>query len=80
MGHHISSKGIEVDPVKVKIILEIPSPQYQKDVRSFYGHVGYYRRIIKDFSEISYHMFILLTKDTNFHWPEECETTFETIK
>jgi hypothetical protein len=27
LGYHISSKGIEFDPLKVKIILDLPSPQ-----------------------------------------------------
>ena len=63
LGHHISSKGIEVDPTKVKIIVDLPSPPQKKDVRSFLGHVGYYHRFIKYFRKISPPMFLFLTKD-----------------
>lgn len=80
LGHHISSKGIEVDLAKVKIILELPSLQKQKDAKSFLGHAGYYHRFIKYFSKITSPTFILLIKDTYFQWYEECQETFETIK
>ena len=41
LGHHISPEGIKVDPAKVEIILKLPSPKNQKDVRSFLGYAGY---------------------------------------
>jgi hypothetical protein len=30
LGHHISKKGIQVDPEKVKVILNFPTPTSQK--------------------------------------------------
>ena len=32
LGHLISSKGIEVDPKKIQIIQDLPTPSTQKDV------------------------------------------------
>lgn len=49
----ISSKGIEVDKAKVDLIAGLPSPKSVKAIRSFLGHVGFYRRFIKDFSKFS---------------------------
>jgi hypothetical protein len=43
LGHHISVAGIKVDPTKIVVIVNLPSPSTQKDVRSFLGHAGYYR-------------------------------------
>ena len=43
LGHLISSKGIQVDPKKIQIIQDLPIFTTQKDVRSFLGHIGYYR-------------------------------------
>ena len=42
LGNHISPKWIKLDPAKVEIILKLPNPKSQKDVRSFLGYVGYY--------------------------------------
>ena len=53
LGHVISSKGIEVDKAKVELIYKLPSPTNVKVVRQFLGHVGFYRRFVKDFSKFS---------------------------
>ncbi|KAL6313481.1 hypothetical protein AAG906_005427 [Vitis piasezkii] len=53
LGHIISEKGIEVDKAKVELIIKLPSPITIKGVRQFLGHVGFYRRFIKDLSKLS---------------------------
>lgn len=50
LGHKISGEGIEVDLAKFKTIEKLPPPTSTKDVRSFFDHVGFYKRFIKDFS------------------------------
>ena len=73
LGHNNSSKGIEVDKAKVELIANLPTPKTVKDVKSFLGHVGFYRRFIKDFSFISRPMCNLLTNDTPFEWTQPCQ-------
>ena len=46
LGHHVSSQGIKVDPTMIEVIVGLPSPKNQKEVRSFLGHAGYYRHFI----------------------------------
>nr|GEW98296.1 hypothetical protein [Tanacetum cinerariifolium] len=51
-----------------------------KGVRSFLGHVGFYRRFIQDFSKIARPMTHLLEKETPFVFYKDCIDAFETLK
>ena len=54
LGHVISKKGIEMDKSKVDLIAHLPPPKSVKDIRSFLGHAGFYRRFIQNFSKIAH--------------------------
>ena len=51
LGHRILEKGIDVDKAKIEVIENLPPTTNVKGVRSFLGHVGFYRRFIRDFSK-----------------------------
>lgn len=72
LGHVGSSKGLEVDKVKVKVIEKLPYSTCIKDVRSFLGHAGFYRRFIKDFSKIYKPLTNLTMKNVDFKFDEPC--------
>ena len=80
LGHIISAKGIEVDRAKIDIMLHLPSPTTVREVRSFLGHAGFYRRFIKDFSLVAKPLCTLLQKDVPFVWDEKCEKAFMALK
>ena len=80
LGHIISSRGIEFDKAKIEFISKLPSPTNVKIVRQFVGHVGFYRRFIKDFSKIAKPLYKLLEKDAKFFWKKECQESFEELK
>jgi hypothetical protein len=80
LGHIVSSKGIEVDKAKIDLIANLPTPKCVKDIRSFLGHAGFYRRFIKDFSAISRPLCHLLSKDAPFIWTPACEEAFSKLK
>ena len=48
LGHRISQRGIEVDKAKIETIEKLLPPSSVKGIRSFLGHVGFYKRFIKD--------------------------------
>ncbi|XP_062109887.1 uncharacterized protein LOC133821759 [Humulus lupulus] len=80
LGHVISEKGIEVDKAKVDLIRSLPPPSSVKEIRSFLGHAGFYRRFIKDFSKISTPLCKLLQKDVKFEFDEKCLLAFNILK
>jgi hypothetical protein len=78
--HRISEKGIQVDPEKINITLNFPTPTSQKQVQIFIGYVGYYRRFIENFSHISRPLFSLLSKDIELLWIETCQNVLDELK
>ena len=46
LGFMVSQKGIEVDPDKVRAILEMLVPRIEKEVRGFLGRLNYIARFI----------------------------------
>ncbi|CAN6576835.1 unnamed protein product [Malus baccata var. baccata] len=80
LGHIISEKGIEVDKSKIDLVRHLPSPTSVREVRSFLGHAGFYRRFIKDFSKIAQPLCRLLQKEVAFEFTKECKASFNQLK
>ncbi|KAM2634108.1 hypothetical protein EV1_024625 [Malus domestica] len=78
--HIISEKGIEVDKSKIDLVRHLPSPTSVREVRSFLGHAGFYRRFIKDFSKIAQPLCRLLQKEVAFEFTKECTASFNQLK
>lgn len=53
LGHIVSEKGVETDPSKIEALTTWPRPNNIKELKSFLGFSGYYRRFIKDYSKIA---------------------------
>ena len=46
LGHLVSGKGLDVNKDKIEVIQNLPLSTILRDLRSFLGHVGFYRRFI----------------------------------
>ncbi|RDY08446.1 Retrovirus-related Pol polyprotein from transposon 17.6, partial [Mucuna pruriens] len=66
LGHLVSSQGIEVDKAKTDIITSLHNPASVREVHSFLGHAGFYKRFIKNFSKTALPLSKLLQKDVEF--------------
>ena len=80
LGHIVSSKGLEVDKAKIEVIQNLPLLSTVKDLRSFLGHIGFYRRFIQDFAKVSKPLTTLLCKDKDFIINEEGKRAFMMLK
>ncbi|CAM8959439.1 unnamed protein product [Rhodiola kirilowii] len=80
LGHIVSKEGVEVDKAKIDVIMTLPYPSTVRDIKSFLGHAGFYRRFIKDFSKKALPLSTLLQKDVPFEFTEACKEAFDELK
>ena len=62
LGYMISERGIEVDPDKIKAILDMSPPQTETMIRGFLGRLQYISRFIVRLTDICEPIFRLLRK------------------
>ena len=80
LGHVITEEGIKPDEKKIIAIKNLLPPKNDKQVKSFLGLIGYYRKFIPKFSETACPLFRLLKKDVKFIWNEFCDEAFNKLK
>lgn len=80
LGFIIGGGMLKTDPEKIKAIKEIKIPKSPREVRSFLGTAGWYRRFIKDFSTISAPLTDTLKKSSKFVMTTEAISAFENLK
>jgi hypothetical protein len=80
LGYIISKEGINIDPSRVKGILNINTPRSKKEVQSFLGKVNLLRRFIPNLAKIIKHITSILRKGNEIKWTHEARKLFEYIK
>ena len=80
LGHLISDEGIQPLPEKLESIGKMPIPQNAKQVKQFLGLVGYYRKFVPNFSDITRPLTQLTRKNEGFNWSTECDKCFHMLK
>jgi hypothetical protein len=80
LGHRFTADGVKMDQEKVQAVIDWPVPKNVKEILSFLGTAGYYRRFVKDFSRISAPISELVKKDVPYVWSEEQQHAFESLK
>lgn len=87
LGHVISGEGISTDPEKTIVVQNWPIPSTIKQVRSFLGFVGYYRRFVKGFSKVAAPLNALLVGSASMRrgnaaieLTADCQVAFDALK
>jgi len=79
LGHLVTASGVQPLPDKIQAIKDWPTPRCLRDVRAFYGLIGYYRRFIAGFATVAEPLTRLTRKGTKFVWTEETDAAFQKL-
>ena len=69
-----------MDPTKIAIIVNLPPPTLVKQLCTTLGHIGYYRKFIKGYAQITTPMEKLLKHNMKYEWNEECQKSLDILK
>ncbi|XP_073031274.1 uncharacterized protein [Primulina eburnea] len=76
----VTDRGIEVNPEKIRAIVDMPSPQSVRDVQKLTGRIAALSRFISRSAHRSYPFFQVLRKAQKFGWDDNCEQAFQDFK
>ena len=80
LGHILGVGGIKPVPAKTEAIKAMHPPVNPKQVCTFLGLVGYYRKFIKNFAKIVKPLTMLTRMDVKFEWKETHHCAFMKLK
>ena len=80
LGHIVSRQGIAADPEKIRTVANWPRPRNLREVRSFLGLSGYYRKFVAGYADIAKPLHMLTNKEQSFEWKEAQEQSFQKLK
>ena len=80
-GHIFSAAGLAPDPEKIRAVMDMSAPKSAEEVRSLLGMTNYCgARFIYDYATITHCLRELTKKNVQFHWSQQHETAFKTLK
>ena len=80
LGHLVSEKGFEPLPEKLESIRKMPAPRTAKEVKQFLGLIGYYRKFVPCFTDISRPLTKLTHHNVVFEWTDQCAKAFNHLR
>ena len=78
LGFIVNSRGIEANPNKIKVVLDMKPPSNTKEVQRLTGRIASLSRFVSRSSDKCQLFFQVLKKA--FHWDAQCEEEFSVLK
>ncbi|KAG5318843.1 POL3 protein, partial [Pseudoatta argentina] len=76
LGHIIEEGKIYPSQEKVKAVMDYPEPKELKDIQSFLGLTGYFRKFISSYSMIAKPLSDMLRKDQPYNFNDKARNAF----
>ncbi len=80
LGLIVLIERLRIDPEKVDVFVNWPTPTNLKDVQQFVGFCNFYRRFIRDFSKTMKQLSNLNKKDCIFRWSDAFAKALDKMK
>ena len=80
LGYKITADGVAMDERKVATIKNYPVPTNTRQLKSFLGIAGFYRKFVTCFSPIASPLHKLTGKNVPYVWGKEQAEAFQTLK
>ena len=80
LGCRVSENGVTPSENKTKLMADFNTPKDAREVKTFLGLTGYFRRFIPAYARLANPLNKLTHKNVDFVWTDECQNSFETLK
>ena len=71
LGHIVSERGIEVDPEKIRAILDMLAQRIEREIKGFLGRLQYIKRFIAKLTDICEPIFRPLRNNQLIVWNDD---------
>ncbi len=80
LGFIVSPEGVRMDPDEVKALVNWPTPDSRKALQRFLGFTNFYRRFIRNFSQLAAPLTALTSTKTAFRLSDAAEAAFTKLR
>ena len=80
LGHHIGLGKVQPRENKINALVNFARPTNRKQLQSYLGLAGFYRKYLPHYADITSVLTDLLKKDVVFNWSQEAENAFLDLK
>ncbi|XP_072087011.1 uncharacterized protein [Arachis hypogaea] len=80
LGFMLTCRGIEANPDKYRVVLDMVSPKIVKEVQRLTGRLAALSRFVPCLASTSVPFFQTIKKKNKFEWNDDCERAFSKLK